>query len=236
MSPWIQERKVQGKHKGLLLFAKLFEGEAELLITYSSCSFILTSLWCGRKDIRQGNLELSISAVLFQGARSRPCPPPLFTSEINQGGAAQSEYHPLDALYTFIGCRRAPEEAKVRESIVLPMRESPPPGPPDNSKYQKRPQTQTEREKPRWTFPALKQPAIDFLHRSLNGCYSPICNSNEFHYKALEHTQRWRCWPTAMRRGREKRRERGCHSGLCLSVVTTHLPAGWRLKITAEQL
>lgn len=24
MSPWIQERKVQGKHKGLLLFAKLF--------------------------------------------------------------------------------------------------------------------------------------------------------------------------------------------------------------------
>lgn len=116
----MQERKVQGKHKGLLLFAKLFEGEAELLITYSSCSFILTSLWCGRKDIRQGNLELSISAVLFQGARSRPCPPPLFTSEINQGGAAQSEYHPLDALYTFIGCRRAPEEAEVRESIVLP--------------------------------------------------------------------------------------------------------------------
>lgn len=44
MRPRIQERKVQGKHKGLLLFAKLFEGEAELLIAYSSCSFILTSL------------------------------------------------------------------------------------------------------------------------------------------------------------------------------------------------
>lgn len=127
-------------------------------------------------------------------------------------------------------------QGKPRSEKVSSCRSENPPAP-DNSKYQKRPpQTQIEREKPRWTFPALNQPAIDFLHRSLNGCYSPICNSNEFHYKALEHTQRWRCWPTAMRHGREKRRERGCHSGLCLSVVTTHLPAGWRLKITAEQL
>lgn len=95
----------------------------------------------------------------------------------------------------------------------------------DNSKYHmERPQTPTtttERVKPQWTFPTLNQPVIDFLHRSLNGCYSPICNSNEFHYKGLEHTERdGDAWPMAggerekEKEKKDRRRGRqGCHSG-----------------------
>lgn len=85
---------------------------------------------------------------------------------------------------------------------------------------------------------------IDFLHRSLNGCYSPICNSNEFHYKALEHTER----ETEMladgkgerERGRGKRKTEGGESWAVIQGLSVNSddasPRRLETQITAEQL
>lgn len=143
--------------------------EGALLIPFNSFTFILGSLWCPGKDSWGGNLELSISVVLFQGARLRPCPRRLFLHQKSiQGDVAQSEYHPLMfsiRLLVQIGTRGSQGQAAYR----LPNARNPPF---DNSEYQKRPQPRTKGEKPQWTLPALNQPAIDFWQGSLNGLHS----------------------------------------------------------------
>lgn len=166
------------KHKMCLHFCrqkvyfccqKFFGREGALLIPFSSFTFILSSLWCPRKDSWRGNLELSISVVLFQGVRSRPCSHHLFLHQKSiQGDVAQSEYHPpmlSIRLLVQMGTRGSQGQGEYR----LPNARNPPF---DNGEYQKRPQPRTEREKPLWTLPALNQPAIDFWQGSLNGLHS----------------------------------------------------------------
>lgn len=106
-------------------------------------------------------------------------------------------------LYTRLLVQMGTRGSQGQGEYRLPNARNPPF---HSSEYQKRPQLRTEQEKPLWTLPALNQPAIDFWQGSLNGCYTPICNRNEFHYKVSATHRVGDRAPTAMRHSRKKKR------------------------------
>lgn len=145
------------------------------------------------------------------------------------------------ALYIYL-CRHIPEAPKVAESIVFLIQEIPSFLITANSRAGEATYTNRkyrDREKPQPTFPTLNQPVIDFPHTSLNGCYSPICNSNEFHYKALEHTDQQTEREMEMladdegERG-QRERKAGLSLRVHLSIVMRHLALRPHTQITAH--